>query len=48
MKFGRGDKWSREWSRGEIEDEFGEYLEFLRCGQRSYLKKGDQVKFQVQ
>ena len=48
VKFGRGDKWYRKWGRGEIEDESGEYMEFLRGGPHSYLKKGDQVKFQVQ
>ena len=48
VKFGRGDKGDINWRRGEITDGSGVDFVFILRDAYSYLKKGDQVKFQVQ
>ena len=48
VKFGCGDKGDQKWRRGEIVDGSGVDYVFLLREAYSHLKKGDQVKFQVQ
>ena len=48
VKFGRGEIGDINWRRGEITDNSGADFVFILRGAYSHLKKGDQVKFQVQ
>ena len=48
VKFGRGDKGDTNWRRGEITNGSGMDFVFVLRDAYSNLKRGDQVKFQVQ